>query len=183
MKESQNTLTPVSKNSRQIGFRFETNESGQGIKCVERTSKEDTPFVRELKKFSGIENDDVFDEMLARAASVQSGDHPGQVNLMIQSLAEVQPRDLNEARLCLQASALYSQGMGYLKKANNSDMLCHSEFYMKSALKLLRLHNETLETLNRYRRGGEQKVVVQHVNVSDSGQAIVGNIEGRGGEK
>jgi hypothetical protein len=183
MEESQNTLTAVSKNSRQISFRFETNESGKGIKCVECAPKEDTQLVRDIKKFSGVENEDVFNEILSRAALVQPGDHPRQLNLMIQSLSETEPSDLNEARLCLQASALYSQGMGYLKKANNADMLCHSEFYMKSALKLLRLHNETLETLNRYRRGGEQKVVVQHVNVSDGGQAIVGNIEGRGGEK
>jgi len=54
---------------------------------------------------------------------------------------------------------------------------------MKSAIKLLRLHNETIEALSRYRRGGEQKVVVQHVNVNNGGQAIVGNVEARGGGK
>ena len=32
------------------------------------------------------------------------------------------------------------------------------------------------EALARYRRKGEQKVVVQHVNVNDGGKAIVGNM-------
>jgi hypothetical protein len=33
-----------------------------------------------------------------------------------------------------------------------------------------------LEAFKRYRTGGEQKVTVQHVSVSDGGQAIVGNV-------
>ena len=32
------------------------------------------------------------------------------------------------------------------------------------------------QTLKRYRTGGEQKVTVQHVSVSEGGQAIVGNV-------
>jgi hypothetical protein len=31
-----------------------------------------------------------------------------------------------------------------------------------------------IETLMKYRRKGEQRVVVQHVNVNDGGKAIVG---------
>jgi hypothetical protein len=65
--------------------------------------------------------------------------------------------------------------MQYLSKADNCNMLTQSDFYMKNALKLLRLHNETLESLNRHRRGGEQRVIVQHVQVSEGGQAIVNN--------
>jgi hypothetical protein len=33
-----------------------------------------------------------------------------------------------------------------------------------------------MEALKRYRTGGEQMVTVQHVNVSEGGQAIVGNV-------
>ncbi len=43
-------------------------------------------------------------------------------------------------------------------------------------IKLLRLHNETTKAAARYRRKGEQKVVVQHVNVNDGGKAIIGNM-------
>jgi hypothetical protein len=66
--------------------------------------------------------------------------------------------------------------MQYLSRVEKSDMMCQIEFNMKCAIKLLRLHNETTEALARYRRKGEQKVVVQHVNVNDDGKAIVGNM-------
>jgi hypothetical protein len=42
--------------------------------------------------------------------------------------------------------------------------------------KLARTFATQLEALKRYRTGGEQKVVVQHVSVSDGSQAIVGNV-------
>jgi hypothetical protein len=39
-----------------------------------------------------------------------------------------------------------------------------------------------VETLKKYRTGGEQKVTVQHVTVSDNAQAIVGNVLAGGGD-
>jgi hypothetical protein len=57
--------------------------------------------------------------------------------------------------------------MKNLRRSATADMLCHSEHYINKAIKLLRLHNETVEALNRYRRGGEQKIVVQHNVMAD----------------
>ena len=37
-----------------------------------------------------------------------------------------------------------------------------------------------MEALKRYRTGGEQTVTVQHVNVGEGGQAIVGNLTQEG---
>ena len=42
--------------------------------------------------------------------------------------------------------------------------------------KLARTYTTQMETLKRYRTGGEQKVTVQHVSVQEGGQAIVGNV-------
>jgi hypothetical protein len=42
--------------------------------------------------------------------------------------------------------------------------------------KLTRTYATQMEALKRYRMGGEQKVTVQHVSVSEGGQAIVGNV-------
>ena len=42
--------------------------------------------------------------------------------------------------------------------------------------KLARTFTTQMEALKRYRTGGEQKVTVQHVSVSEGGQAIVGNV-------
>lgn len=55
---------------------------------------------------------------------------------------------------------------------------------MNTATKLIRLHNETIDALCRYRRGGEQRVIVQHIQVNDGGKAVVGGmIEGGWGNK
>lgn len=60
-------------------------------------------------------------------------------------------------------------------------MLTQREFYLKSAVRLLRLHNETVEALNRHRRGGTQNVVVQDVQVNNGGKAVVGGVLEEGG--
>ncbi len=47
---------------------------------------------------------------------------------------------------------------------------------------LTRTFTTQVEALKRYRTGGEQRVTVQHVNVNEGGQAIVGNLSSpRGG--
>ena len=103
------------------------------------------------------------------------------VNIMAQSLNDFQPRDAIEAGLITQATALYQHGMDRLGRAGRSDTIPKSESQVNMAIKLLRLRNETIEAIIRYRRGGEQRVIVQHVNVNDGGQAIVGHVTTGGG--
>ncbi|NNM43908.1 MAG: hypothetical protein HKM07_06150 [Chlamydiae bacterium] len=104
------------------------------------------------------------------------------MNLVLQSLNDMKPKDSAEASLITQAAALYSQGMSYLEKAGKAERSDHIQCYGNLAAKLLRQHNETIETLSRYRRGGEQRVVIQHqqVNVSGQAQAVVGQFHTQG---
>ena len=48
---------------------------------------------------------------------------------------------------------------------------------LKHAHKLMSLYAKQLETLNKHRGKGQQKVTVEHVNVQAGGQAIVGTVE------
>jgi len=48
------------------------------------------------------------------------------------------------------------------------------------ANKLSRTYSALVETLNRHRGKGQQKMTVEHVHVYEGGQAIVGNVETRG---
>ena len=52
---------------------------------------------------------------------------------------------------------------------------------LNQANKLSRTYTALLESLNRHRGKGQQKVTVEHVHVHDGGQAIVGNVESPGG--
>lgn len=131
-----------------------------------------------LTRITGTDDKDLAKEIIDRAISAMpmANGKEHNTNVVYQSLSDCEPKDSLEAKLCAQCTALYAQGMQYLSRVEKSDMMCQIEFNMKCAIKLLRLHNETTEALARYRRKGEQKVVVQHVNVNDGGKAIVGNM-------
>lgn len=135
-----------------------------------------------LKPLTGTTDSEIAEEIFTKGLSaLPSKNIARSANLAVQSLAEFAPQDAIEARLCMQEMALYSQGMAYLCRAENNTMLPQSDFYMKNALKLLRLHNETVEALNRHRRKGEQKVTVQHINIEDGGKAVIAGQMATGG--
>jgi len=94
-------------------------------------------------------------------------------NIVAQSLYDVGPKDSLEARLIAQSSAVFSHGMKCLAFADRATNTLTRESYTNMAVKLMRVYNETVETLNRYRRGGEQKVTVTHAVLSN--QTIVNN--------
>lgn len=92
------------------------------------------------------------------------------------TLAAMEPKDAMEGLLVSRMLAMHDQGMVFLNKAAiaTQDQMC--DLYVNMATKLFRLFNETLDMLLRYRRKGEQRVIVQHVNVNDGGKAIVGTV-------
>lgn len=85
-------------------------------------------------------------------------------------------KDLIEQRLERQAIELHRHGMHILEFAAGELRAQLRESMLGQAIKLLRLHNETVDALGRYRRNGEQKVVVQYVNVENGGKAVVGTV-------
>ena len=70
-------------------------------------------------------------------------------------------------------NALVMKYIGYLGKSDNFEQI---DIYERTLNKLLRTYTGQMDTLKRYRSGGDQNVTVQNVSVSDGGQAIVGNV-------
>ncbi len=100
-----------------------------------------------------------------------------------EALIAMQPNDIHEGMLCSRILALNNHAMACLKNAASPDQTSAGvDINYNRATKLMRLANDTLETLNRYRRKGEQKVTVQHVQVNNGGQAVVAG-EFRGGSR
>lgn len=62
------------------------------------------------------------------------------------------------------------------RRLNKVENVPQQDSAVNALIKLGRTFTTQMEALNRYRSGGEQKVTVQHVNVSEGGQAIVGNV-------
>lgn len=90
-------------------------------------------------------------------------------------MTSLSPQDEFEGMLISRMVALHFQSMQYLGHAANKEQSTHGrDLNINRSVKLSRLYNDTLDALMRYRRKGEQKVVVQHLNVNDGGKAIVG---------
>lgn len=119
-----------------------------------------------VKKTFGIKDVELAADILGKTAYTISPKDPNSeysLTLAIQSISDQMPKDAVEVRLVSQITALYCQGMVYLAKADAAARFEHMQCYGNLAVKLLRLHNETVEALSRYRRGGEQKVIVTHI--------------------
>ena len=139
---------------------------------------------KNLKAFAGADADHLSMSMIMSTSEAFPRNFTKETAELMTLLAlkELSPKDPIEGMLCSQILALDAQGMRYLARAeDNENWLCHTEAAMNMAVKLLRLKNETIEALTRYRRKGEQKVVVQHISMNDQSKAIIGDIKTGGG--
>lgn len=104
-------------------------------------------------------------------------------NAVRDALLAMKPADEYEGMLCSRLLVLHNQYMHFMARITGSEQTSQSiDLNINRATKLMRLYNETLESLNKYRRKGEQKVTVQHVNVNSGGQAVVAGSFQQGGE-
>ena len=98
------------------------------------------------------------------------------------ALIGISPRDEFEGMIAAQLIACHNASMECYRRA----MLGEQTFEGRSenlgqANKLSRTYTTLLESLNRHRGKGQQKVTVEHVHVHEGGQAIVGTVEASGG--
>jgi hypothetical protein len=103
------------------------------------------------------------------------------LNTIANAMHALRPRDEIEGQLISQLVVLHEQCMSWLGRAIRTERVDFANTYLNGASKLLARHHETLEALLKYRRGGEQRVHVEHVHVNDGGKAVVGHIEFGGG--
>lgn len=174
------SICRLKSNGKQCPLRYEkeTNEGKEGVCVKKEETREWSDIEKIMTDLFGMHNPDLaFYTFALGAMATPYGKNEEnldqRMNMVIQSLAESGVKDVIEARLVVQMQSLYTQGMSYLANAQMSTIPERSQFHLNAGMKLLRLHNETIEALNRYRRKGEQKLIVQHVNVGDGGQAVV----------
>src|SRR5437016_12164830 len=78
--------------------------------------------------------------------------------------------------LAAQMATVHMATMTFARRLKHVDTIPQQDSAERAFNKLARTFTTQLEALKRYRTGGEQKVTVQHVSVSEGGQAIVGNV-------
>jgi hypothetical protein len=100
------------------------------------------------------------------------------------ALVGIEPKGELEGMLAAQLIACHNAAMESFRRATNSQLPAR-DCHLNQANKLSRTYSTLLETLNRHRGKGQQKVTVEHVQVHEGGQAIVGNVQHKlqGGRK
>lgn len=122
-------------------------------------------------------------DQLANAGSQGGQTDESKLNFMLSVIKDIKPRDQLEAMLAAQMAAIHVTTMTFVQRLARVENLPQQDSAGALLNKLMRTYATQMETLKRYRTGGEQKVTVQHVSVSEGGQAIVGNVTQTSREK
>ncbi|WP_187273800.1 hypothetical protein [Methylobacterium sp. WL8] len=105
-----------------------------------------------------------------------------QTNAALAAMSGIAPQDECESMLASQMVATNEVAMEMLTRAKMATSGTAMQECGTLAVKLLRTFTAQAEAMAKLRRGGEQKVTVEHVHVHEGGQAIVGNVTtGKGG--
>ena len=103
-------------------------------------------------------------------------------NEYLAMMAEFKPQNIFEGMLASQMSITYIQALDCMRMAaNKKEYSKIFERLQNQGIKLMRLYNYQLETLDKHRNKGRQKMTVEHVHVYKGGQAIVGEVHQGGG--
>ena len=108
---------------------------------------------------------------------------PKYYNASLAILQGISPEDEIEGMLAVQMIGVHNLAMETLKRAMISDQTFEGkEANVNQASKALRIFVSQMEALKKYRTGGQQKMIVEHVHVNDGGQAVIGDVSRGGGD-
>jgi hypothetical protein len=140
-----------------------------------------------LQKIFGTKHPEMAEALLGHCLKVlmsseASDDHPGSDErlFMLAAVEEIKPRDALERMLAVQMAATHVAMIRQGRRMAHAEQLPQFEAHERAYNKLARTFTAQVEALRKHRTGGKQTVTVQHVNVSEGGQAIVGNVQARG---
>ena len=118
----------------------------------------------------GTADIDFFDgllQQLANAGSQGKKVDEGALNFMLSVVQGIKPKDQIEAMLAAQMAAVHNAMMTFARRLNHVENITQQDSAERAFNKLARTFAAQVEALKRYRTGGEQRVIVQHVTVSD----------------
>lgn len=102
----------------------------------------------------------------------------------IEHFNSLAPRDGAEGMLAKQMVATYFAAIECMRRAAIPNQYSQArDQELNQAAKLMSLYARQLDTLDKHRGKGQQKVTVEHVYVAQGGQAIVGHIDAGSGRR
>jgi hypothetical protein len=135
------------------------------------------PFeLRRLMQALGTEDDDFVKELVLQVAYAHPRRDEAGINFLLSVIKGVEPKDQLEAMLAAHMAVTHGLTMTFARRLNHVQDIQQLDNAERAFNKLARTFTTQMEALKRYRTGGDQKVTVQQVSVSEGGQAIVGNV-------
>jgi hypothetical protein len=86
-----------------------------------------------------------------------------------------------EKMLAHQLAVCHEVSMRYVTKASLEPDQVQSIRMMNLSIRTMETYQKGLLTLKRLRSSGEQRITIQHVSVTDGGQAVIGQVQSGGG--
>ena len=141
-----------------------------------------------LRQATGVEDADYLErklseisELLWRHEGMSAKEFSVRRLRALELYESLSPADGAEGMLAAQMVGTHFAALDCLRRAAIMNQTFEGrDMALKHAQKLLALYTKQLDTLNKHRGKGQQKVTVEHVNVQSGGQAIVGNVEAGG---
>jgi hypothetical protein len=100
------------------------------------------------------------------------------VNAVLAFIEAAEPKNEIEAALAIQMACTHAVAMAVLSRAGGAYGGDRHVAVMASAgARLLNAFTAQLETMRRLRNGGTQVIRVERIEVSDGGQAVIGNVK------
>lgn len=117
--------------------------------------------------------------MLQIAASHWLADGYDWEECALEALREMEPSNATECMLAVQMIAVHNAVVqSMLGAISGNQRLAGKDTNVLRAIRLMRLFNEQLDAMARLKgKAGQQRVIVEHVNVNAGGQAIVGSVD------
>ena len=105
----------------------------------------------------------------------------GVLQAALDAAVSAQAKNSIETMLCHQLAGAHFMAMKLLAAASNPRLLPVEQARLtNAAARMMQVYQEGLVALQRFRTGGKQTVIVQHVQVGNGGQAVVAGKLGRG---
>ena len=106
---------------------------------------------------------------------------PKHIDAVFAILTSAKPANEIEAMLVVQMAVTHAMTMRYAGYLNRNSEIPMVDSSGLAFARLTKTFTSQIEALAKLRRGGEQKVTVEHVHVYPGGQAVVGNVTHTGG--
>jgi hypothetical protein len=106
---------------------------------------------------------------------------PNELDTVIAIVSGQRPKNELEAMVVCQMAVTHALTMRSFGNLNRSDSIQQQDSNALTVARLTKAFASQVDALAKLRRGGEQRVVVEHVHVYPGGQAIVGTVNHTGG--